>query len=116
MSTLTERIAEHARRRAVKKARKEAGIDSNPVLTGNQISLVKCHWGHSFTGWAYREATETITMHGWSTPRPRVGDTLLLDMKINGLTEFIVLSVEYMHDPMDMWYAHVEPLLSRYVI
>ena len=48
-------------------------------------------------------------VHGWITPLPKVGDTLVSDFK-KSYIKFKFVEVNPCEDPRDMFFAKVEPL------
>ena len=55
------------------------------------------------------DARETFRCHGWKSPRPNVGDTLLAEFESSWIT-FEFVSVHYCDDPADMFFASVRPI------
>ncbi len=60
----------------------------------------KRKWGHDCT---WTKGGEKISVAGWCTPVPRVGDYLLLEQ--GGCKLYRVKSVKYPGDPRDMYFA-----------
>lgn len=56
----------------------------------------------SFFNW------ETRRLVGHTTPLPCVGDEFLAPMFSGKTGKFILISVEYCHDPSDMWFGIVK--------
>lgn len=71
-------------------------------------------WGNRIE-WTYPnqfkdvENQKTFRCHGWKTPRPNVGDTLLAEFESSWIT-FEFVSVDYCDDPADMFFATVRPI------
>jgi hypothetical protein len=93
----------------VKKARKSAGWQKDVKPTGRVIDMTarNCGWGWDFYGFKYDRETESITISGWCSPRPKVGDVIEMDLRLGGRTRFTFAHVKYVRDPEDMWKAHI---------
>jgi len=51
-------------------------------------------WGRNITGWDWKNRKVV----GWWTPRPQVGDRILLRMTSGQIGEFEVATIEYCSD------------------
>ena len=71
-----------------------------------QVFTNKGEWGDSihWTNWEKRR------VHGWSNPRPRVGDHLEYKMASGRTAVFRFEAVELCSDPADMFFATAEDI------
>jgi len=79
------------------------------VMTGDR------HWGGAIMFWPERCPTDLASFRvtGWTSPRPRVGDLLLVPMESGRWLECALVEVDLYRDPPDMWSATASSL-ERY--
>lgn len=75
-------------------------------------------WGNriewsDLTQFADMHSRETFRCHGWKSPRPNAGDTLLAEFESSWIT-FEFVSVDYCKDPADMFFATVRPVKQEF--
>lgn len=74
--------------------------------------------GKVWNSWEHKGWGNAITIFDWDrcrlsghlTPRPRVGDVVRLRMTSGRIGEVLLIDVDYMADPPDMWFATFKPL------
>lgn len=89
-------------------------MSGQPKPTGRTIDYRKTYWGHNLS---LRPEKKTGRYRGscWTTPRPRIGDTLLWKSAV-GTVEAIVTDVEYCRDPDDMAFIRVRVTKHAYLL
>jgi hypothetical protein len=86
----------------------EEKTSSLPPLTGRVIEA----WNH--TGWGdnvhfWPEGSRDHIV-GWLSRKPVVGDEIRFKMRSGRVGRYVLVEVEYMQDPPDMWSGRVEGL------
>lgn len=77
-------------------------FNRRPKLTGREINMWEhTSWGDAlhWTDWKIRK------MHGWLNDPPKKGDVINAKMKSGRIAQFIVVDVEVMQDPTDMFFC-----------